>query len=255
MNIERINQLISKGEDVIRTYKPNPPNVIGFPTLNNGKFNSWRSQSLTYIKEVTGKDNEYYITFDTKVTSAYKSNVEIGIGILEAILEDYENGYFVERKKENTEKNFLSILLDIFSKFHTVVKQLRNRYNDRDNFEINDEYDVQDLIHALLYLYFDDIRAEEWTPSYAGKSSRMDFLLKDEKIVIEVKKTRKTLKAKELGSQLIEDISRYQSHPDCETLVCFAYDPDGWIANPVGIENDLRESGKDFKVEVIIRPR
>lgn len=43
---------------------------------------------------------------------------------------------------------------------------------------LEDEYDVQDLPHALLLLYFDDVRAEEWTPSYAGKSARMDFLLK-----------------------------------------------------------------------------
>ena len=28
---------------------------------------------------------------------------------------------------------------------------------------------------------FDDIRPEEYTPSYAGGSSRIDFLLKDEK--------------------------------------------------------------------------
>ena len=49
------------------------------------------------------------------------------------------------------------------------------------------------LLHNYtdFILYFDDIRAEEWTPSYAGKCARVDFLLKNEKIVIEVKKTRK----------------------------------------------------------------
>ncbi len=55
------------------------------------------------------------------------------------------------------------------------------------------------LLHALLLLYFDDIRAEAWTPSYAGKSARMDFLLKNEGVVIEVKKTRLGLTDKELG--------------------------------------------------------
>jgi len=53
----------------------------------------------------------------------------------------------------------------------------------------------------LLKIYFDDIRTEEWTPSRAGKASRMDFLLKKEKCVIEVKKTRKTLKGKEVGDE------------------------------------------------------
>jgi REase_DpnII-MboI len=52
---------------------------------------------------------------------------------------------------------------------------------------MKDEYDVQDSLHALLKLHFDDVRREEWTPSYAGSQSRMDFLLKREKIVVETK--------------------------------------------------------------------
>ena len=55
-------------------------------------------------------------------------------------------------------------------------------------------------------LHFDDIRPEEWTPSYAGSSARMDFLLKKEQIVLEIKKTRKGLVAKEAGEQLIVEL-------------------------------------------------
>ncbi len=72
---------------------------------------------------------------------------------------------------------------------------MRCRYENRETLKIEDEYDVQDLLHALLLLYFDDVRAED----YAGKSSRMDFLLKNERVVIEVKKTRLGLADKELG--------------------------------------------------------
>jgi hypothetical protein len=82
----------------------------------------------------------------------------------------------------------------------------------------------------------------------------MDFLLKQEQIVIETKKTRAAFSAKELGTQLIEDIARYESHPDCDTLVCFVYDPDGRISNPRGIENDLRRTEGNVKVEIWIRP-
>jgi hypothetical protein len=76
----------------------------------------------------------------------------------------------------------------ICSRFHLVTKQLRTRYADRDSLIVADEYDVQDLLHALLKIDFDDIRPEEWTPSYAGGSSRVDFLLKNEQIIVEVKK-------------------------------------------------------------------
>ena len=107
----------------------------------------------------------------------------------------------------------------------------------------------------MLSLYFDDIRAEEATPSYAGKSSRIDFLVNDESLGIEVKMTRGGLNSRELGTQLIDDIARYRKHPECKTLVCFVYDPDGRISNPIGIMNDLSNKYEDFAVEVIIVPR
>ena len=107
----------------------------------------------------------------------------------------------------------------------------------------------------MVRLHFDDIRAEEWTPSYAGGSSRVDFLLKAEQIVIEVKKTRVSMKAKDLGEQLIIDRGRYESHPDCKTLVCFVYDPEGRIGNPVGIERDLEKHSGALRVRVIIAPK
>ncbi len=150
-----------------------------------------------------------------------------------------------------------SILVNqLCSRFHLVAKQLETRHDNRKTLIIDDEYDVQDLFHALLRIYFDDVRDEEWTPSYAGRCSRVDFLLKDEEIVIEVKKTRETLKAKQLGEQLIIDIQRYESHKNCKHLVCFVYDPKGLIANPRGLENDLNRTNKvGLKVEVIIVPK
>jgi hypothetical protein len=50
----------------------------------------------------------------------------------------------------------------------------------------------------LLKQYCNDIRPEEWNPSYAGSSKRTDFLLKNEQIMIEIKKTRSNLKDKEI---------------------------------------------------------
>jgi hypothetical protein len=138
------------------------------------------------------------------------------------------------------------------NKFHSFCKQIRSRYNDRKTIEINDEYDVQDVFHALLRLYFDDIRPEEWTPSYAGSCSRMDFLLKKEKTVIEVKNTRVGLGKKEIGEQLSIDIMKYKAHPDCKTLLCFVYDPEERIVNPKGLETDLSKPINGMNVKVYI---
>lgn len=106
----------------------------------------------------------------------------------------------------------------------------------------------------MLSIHFDDVRPEEYSPSYAWWSSRIDFILKKEKIAVEVKMTRESLKDKQIWEQLIVDIARYEWHPDCETLVCFVYDSLWLVWNPVWLENDLEQSNT-YPVKVFIRPQ
>jgi hypothetical protein len=179
------------------------------------------------------------------------------IGKLEDdIKSGHRNNLGVEQQSNIIDPSSEKVLEKILSRFHLVAKELKNRYDSRQTIDIEDEYDVQDLVHALLKIYFDDIRPEEWTPSYAGGSSRMDFLLKNERMVVEVKKTRDKLRDKDVGGQLIIDITRYKEHPNCLTLVCFVYDPEGFISNPIGLENDLNKLSDDkLKVSVYISPK
>jgi hypothetical protein len=131
--------------------------------------------------------------------------------------------------------------------------QLRNRREERPTLDVNDEYDVQDLVHVLLRLYFDDVHPEEWVPSYAGSASRTDFLLPAVDNVIEVKKTRQGLNAKVIGERLIIDIARYKQHPQCRRLICFVYDPEGRITNPAGIESDLNRDARRSRPFSLVR--
>jgi len=152
-------------------------------------------------------------------------------------------------------KDALALLRTLCSRFHLFAVQLQRRHDNRQAVGICDEYDVQDLMHALLKFHFNDVRAEEYTPSYAGTSSRTDFLLKQEQIVIEAKMTRKGLGQKEVSKQLIIDKESYRSHPDCKTLVCFVYDPEGRCGNPIALENDLSGEQEDYKVIVMVAPK
>jgi hypothetical protein len=185
--------------------------------------------------------------------------IETAIGVLESpenlekLLENSEKlGENVEQQKLTVKA--LQRVLQLCKRFHFVARQLQARYGGRSTLVVEDEYDVQDLFGSLLRLDFDDVRKEEWTPSYAGKSARVDFLLKRENIVIEIKKTRASLTAKEVGDQLIIDIGRYKAHPGCSTLVCFVYDPEGRIGNPIELEDDLRGAHDRVDVHVVIAP-
>jgi len=159
------------------------------------------------------------------------------------------------KKKPITENPNKKSIFKLVNRFHIVATQLKRRYNSRDTLRVNDEYDVQDLFHALLKIYFDDVRPEEYSPSRGGSSSRLDFLLKKEKIVVELKMASEKLTDKKISEQLIIDIERYRAHPDCNTLICFVYDPSMNIRNPIGVEQDLSRKEGMLEVVVLVNPK
>lgn len=160
-------------------------------------------------------------------------------------------------KAEYTRLNnpVLKDLINQMNRFHRAAKRLERRHDKRPGWVIDDEYDVQDLLHGILLCQYDDVRAEEWVPSYAGGGARIDFLLPEDSIAIEIKKTRSSLSTPKLAEQLIVDISRYQQHPSCKTLVCFIYDPMALIENPAGFIKDLQSlQDSRLRIEIIVSP-
>ena len=249
--INELSELVKEGKEIILPTKWYPEEVIGANYMVDGDlYAGWHTKALSFLKLVLPEESDFIAKF-AGYDKNYYGRACASIKVLESAIEYIEKGFL-------SLKSFSAIDVDtelrrIFSRFHRVARQLRSRHSNRNTIEVNDEYDVQDLLHALLRLYFDDVRPEEWTPSYAGKSARMDFLLKNERTVIEVKKTRQGLADKELGDQLIVDVDRYKIHPDCEKLICFVYDPEGRIGNPDGMMKDLNDQHAGF-AEVIIEP-
>lgn len=231
------------------------------------EFAKWKRHTETTVQYVFGENTRHVKEFnkihyavmalgnisDYQERSAFHAGLDRASAILESMIDEVRD--LVPEDCTPQKQDHLLVLERLCLRFHVVAKQLRVRHQNRRTLIINDEYDVQDLFHALLRLEFEDVRREEWTPSYAGGSARVDFLLKAERTVVEVKKTRKGLGAKDLGEQLLIDIQKYKQHPDCKALVCFAYDPDGLIANPRGLENDLSRETDGLAVRVIIAPR
>lgn len=115
------------------------------------------------------------------------------------------------------------------------------------------EYDLQDLLHALLRPWVADIRPEEFTPSYAGSSTRMDFLLPAHELVIELKLVRDHVHARQIGKELIIDIEHYGAHPGCGHLWCLIYDPDRLILNMAGLVSDLEGERRSPKGSVMVK--
>lgn len=206
-------------------------------------------QTVTGTFEITCADR-------VKITYHNTSFYSYGLSDLyDAIANDFWKFPWIKKTdnpKSAVVQSDVVLIERLLRRFHRSVRQLKHRHADRPTLPIDDEYDVQDFLHAILRALFDDIRPEEHTPSYAGGSSRMDFLLKSEQIVIETKSASASLRDKDVGAQLIVDIGRYQAHPDCKRLICFVYDPEGYIRNPTGLESDLSKVHDKLEVKVIV---
>lgn len=144
------------------------------------------------------------------------------------------------------------LLIASLRRLAAALRPLVKRRQDRSGLQIEDEYDVQDAVESMLRSLYNDVRGEERTPSYAGSSSTMDFLLKDEEVAIEVKVTRQGRLEKHVKNELLIDINDYQGHPSVRTLIAVVYDIGGTFRNPAGFENDLTGRHRDLDVKVVV---
>lgn len=164
----------------------------------------------------------------------------------EALDSQFDQRKIVGWAKPNKVEDLLLVLLNGLRR---AMHPLTHRRKGAQRLAFSNEYDVQDLLHALLRPWVSDIRPEEFTPSYAGSSTRMDFLLPAHSIVIELKFVRDRTHAKRIGDELLIDIEHYRVHPDCKILWCVVYDRDHLLTNAEGLRTDLegkrsRENGE-----------
>lgn len=152
-----------------------------------------------------------------------------------------------------TSLDAVTTVLQIGERFILVQRSLAKHPHGKDPLTFNNEWDDQYVYRALLAMFFDDIRDEEFGPSYAGKNSRIDFLLPEYGLAIELKHTRSGLTDGELGEQLVTDTARYAPHPSVRHLVCQVFDYAGHIRNPRALEKDLKKKHSSSELAVTVR--
>ena len=134
------------------------------------------------------------------------------------------------------------------------ILSVRSRKGKK-SYEISDEYDVQDLLHALLRAYLKYSVQEDPLPKVAGaKSSRADISVEELGVLIEVKYVHGPEDQKRLFEEYSQDLVLYAQWPHLRTLVYLIYN-----------STDLRDAeafeklssaqeigGKRFDVKVVL---
>ena len=144
-------------------------------------------------------------------------------------------------------------ILTLAERFRLVQRKLRKHPHGGNPVEFKNEYDDQFLLKALLVQFFDVVRAEEYTPSYAGSNSRIDFVLPEFGLAIELKHTTNSMTDANVGEQLLVDRERYKTHRDVRHLIALVFDHDGLLDDPRGLETDLQREHSHPDLTVTVR--
>lgn len=151
----------------------------------------------------------------------------------------------------------LALVMQVLNALPVVERILKNRSHDRAPFLIENEYDLQDLLFAVLRSVFEDAKREEWAPKLAGSSKRVDFVIPSAEALIETKFIRDKTHGRQVADELRVDFEAYHGHQHCRNLIALCLDPGGHILDPAQFERDLsglrKKGNNEFNVTVLVR--
>jgi hypothetical protein len=144
--------------------------------------------------------------------------------------------------------------------FQAVVGYFMNHRPSSPYAHIDDEYKVQDLLYCLLLTALEDIQYEDPASKSKGSltSTRSDLVSKRQGLIIEAKFASSKHSAKDIESEISEDIVKYGKLPDFNSLIFFIYCSDYTFPNQKEFEQGFTDrheiAGHKFRTYCIIKP-
>jgi hypothetical protein len=145
--------------------------------------------------------------------------------------------------------------------FDACVRYLNTRRSAGAVINIQSEADVQDVLYLLLRPWIIDLAYESPADKSGNRYVIKDFSSAAGRFVVDAKYIRDKEHGRLISKELNDDIEMYRTHPRCDDLVFFVYDPDAFIPDQralrVAIEID-RAYGKGgerrLRCHLIVKP-
>lgn len=193
---------------------------------------------------------------ETELNTALQSvAIEINIDVqLQILLEDIESALLNIRYINKSADELVKGILNNFS--NAIQKIIKNRRKDHPDFKIEDEYDVQDILYVILKSVFPSLRDEDAIAKVGAKTTKIDLIIRDERILVEVKMIKeKDSNETNFIEQLKVDFESYHECKWLRKLFCFVYDPHKKtrdISNFNDLNGERIKGEHNFNVEVIV---
>jgi hypothetical protein len=155
----------------------------------------------------------------------------------------------------------IGAVLLALKEFDACVRYLNTRRSVGAVINIQSEADVQDVLYLLLRPWIIDLVYESPADKSANRYVIKDFSSRAGRFVMDAKYVRDKEHGRLISKELHDDIEMYRTHPLCDDLVFFVYDPDALIPDQRALREAIEvertyggEAGKRLKCHLVIKP-
>jgi hypothetical protein len=145
--------------------------------------------------------------------------------------------------------------------FDACVRYLNTRRSAGAIINIQSEADVQDVLYLLLRPWVVDLAHESPGDKSANRYVIKDFSSASGRFIVDAKFIRDKDHGRLISKELHDDIEMYRTHPRCDDLIFFVYDPDALIPDQralreaIEIDRAYGKTGeKRLKCHLIVKP-
>ena len=145
--------------------------------------------------------------------------------------------------------------------FDACVRYLNTRRSSGAIINIDSEADVQDVLYLLLRPWVIDLVYESPADKAANRFVIKDFSSRSGMFVIDAKYIRDKEHGRLISKELHDDIEMYRSHPYCDDLIFFVYDPDAFIPDQRALRGQIEidrtygvGAAKHLRCHLVVKP-
>ncbi len=146
----------------------------------------------------------------------------------------------------------IHLVINILDRFPDIVSRWKYRRKNKENFEIVDEYDIQDIVYTMLKGSFPTLQYENPNQKSGITSSISDFTIDELRLFIETKYINDKEDGKRIQEECKKDLVSYSKQESCNTIIFFIYDPNHCIDNRDAFRESLGNKFSDGKNSVEI---
>ncbi len=235
-------------ESITNRFKTTVIDMHGHNTQPSERYEDWRAYGLSSYNQ---RDSDH--VRHVQIQQDYRDGLKRTITELDSVVEQIELKLQHAGVTRMTASAEIELVLQLCSRLNHSAKVLNRRRSNKQPFEVVDEYDVQDLLKAVLRAYFKYSVSEDPISKVANVSSRADFAIEDLGVIIEAKYVHSPNEQSRIVREFAEDLLLYSKCPFLAHFIYFVYGADD-LNEPELLDQlagHQEINGKRFKAHIV----